>query len=224
MPERQNRKPSRPAGDGTPPSAKGRRTRLRLLEAAKEVFARDGFLDARISDISEAAGMAHGSFYHYFDSKEAIFREVAEMQEAALLTHREANDIDMRELEPYEQIRMANRRYLQWYRQEAQIMGVIEQVSRYDPEVNKVRASRQHAFAERSQAAIERLQQQGLADPAIDAAFAANALGAMVARVAEMWLVQRYDTYRMDHAVDQLTRLWANAVGLGAPSADPPKA
>ena len=47
------------------------------MAAAKEIFERDGFLDARISDIAEQAGLSHGSFYHYFESKEAVFREVA---------------------------------------------------------------------------------------------------------------------------------------------------
>src|SRR5580698_7583907 len=56
--------------DVEPRSAKGRRTRARLLEAAKAVFERDGFLAARISDIAAEAEVSHGSFYHYFDSKE----------------------------------------------------------------------------------------------------------------------------------------------------------
>jgi AcrR family transcriptional regulator len=60
-----------------PRSRKGVETRARLLAAAKEVFEQDGFLDARISDIAERAGLSHGSFYHYFESKEEVFREVA---------------------------------------------------------------------------------------------------------------------------------------------------
>jgi AcrR family transcriptional regulator len=60
-----------------PRSRKGVETRARLVSAAKEVFEQDGFLDARISDIAERAGLSHGSFYHYFDSKEEVFREVA---------------------------------------------------------------------------------------------------------------------------------------------------
>jgi AcrR family transcriptional regulator len=38
------------------------------------VFERDGFLEARVTDISAAAGVAHGSFYTYFGSKTAVFR------------------------------------------------------------------------------------------------------------------------------------------------------
>jgi len=71
-----------PAGEGEaqngPRSRKGVQTRARLLDAAKEIFEENGFLEARISDIAERAGLSHGAFYHYFDSKEQVFREVAE--------------------------------------------------------------------------------------------------------------------------------------------------
>src|SRR6202035_6104610 len=61
----------------TPRSRKGVQTRARLLDAAKQIFEERGFLEARISDIAERAGLSHGAFYHYFDSKEQVFREVA---------------------------------------------------------------------------------------------------------------------------------------------------
>ena len=65
-------------------SRKGADTRARLVQAAKEIFERDGFLEARITDIAQRAGVSHGSYYHYFESKEQLFREVAELQEARL--------------------------------------------------------------------------------------------------------------------------------------------
>jgi hypothetical protein len=117
-----------------------------------------------------------------------------------------------------ERIRDANRRYLERYRDEARIMGVIEQVSRYDAHVNAVRMDRQRHFAERSERAIRRLQADGLADPSVDPAMAADALGAMVARFAELWLVQGYRRYDFDDAVEQLTTLWANALQLREPA------
>src|SRR4051794_4773888 len=70
-----------PTAGAGPRSRKGAQTRVRLVEAAKAVFEETGFLEARISDIAQQAGLSHGSFYHYFDSKEQIFREVAEAQE-----------------------------------------------------------------------------------------------------------------------------------------------
>jgi hypothetical protein len=69
-------------------------------------------------------------------------------------------------------------------------------------------------FVHRAERSIRSLQEQGLADPQLDATFAADALGAMVARFAELMLVQHYRDYDFDVAVEQLTRLWANALGI----------
>jgi AcrR family transcriptional regulator len=195
-----------------PRSAKGARTRARLVEAAKKVFQRDGFLDARIVDIAETAKLAPGSFYHYFESKEQIFREVAQAQEERLTAPAENEPRD--DASPWDRIRRANRRYLERYRDEAPLMGVIEQVSRYDAEVNAARMATMKHFVERAEAAIRRLQRDGLANPKVNAPMAADALGAMVARFAELWLVQGYREYDFDAAVEQLTLLWGSALGL----------
>ena len=198
-----------------PQTRRGAKTRARLVRAAKETFERDGFLDARITDISKRAGVSHGAYYHYFTSKEQLFREVAEIQEERLTApHDDPELAPSHDDSPMERIRKANRRYLLRYREEAPIMGVIEQVSRYDAPVNEVRMARQKQFAERSERAIRRWQQEGIADPGVDAALAADALGAMVGRFAELWLVQGYRAYDFDHVVEQLTRIWANALQL----------
>ena len=198
-----------------PRSRKGAASRARLIHAAKRVFERDGFLNARIVDIAETAGLQHGSFYHYFESKEQIFREVAEAQEERLTAPpRDQRHAATADDSPRERIRKANRRYLERYRDEARIMGVIEQVSRYDEHVNAARMATQRHFAERAEKTIRQLQAEGLADKKVNPTMAADALGAMVARFAELWLVQGYRKYRFDEAVEQLTVLWANALGL----------
>lgn len=200
-----------------PRSRKGAQTRARLLESAKEVFEETGFLEARISDIAEKAGLSHGSFYHYFDSKEQVFREVAEAQEANLTAPPEGEPDDDHEPTERERIRRANRRYLERYRENGRIMGVIEEVSRYDDQVNEARMRRQKHFADRAEKAIRRLQDAGAADPDVDPEIAALALGSMVARAAELWVVERWGEYELDTFADQLTRLWANAIGLQEP-------
>jgi AcrR family transcriptional regulator len=212
---RRTNPPSEPAPG--PRSRKGAETRARLLESAKGVFEEAGFLDARISDIAEGAGLSHGSFYHYFDSKEQIFREVAEAQEELLTAPPDDEGTEVRqdpEVSHVERIRRANRRYLERYRENARIMGVIEEVSRYDSHVNEARMRSQRHFAERAEQSIRRLQEAGVADPDVDPELAAVALGSMVARFAELWLVQDWAAFDFDHAVDQLTRLWAKAIGV----------
>ncbi len=61
-------------GDKTPRTDRGRRTRDRILAAAALEFGERGFHDAAITGITMRAGVALGSFYTYFDSKEALFR------------------------------------------------------------------------------------------------------------------------------------------------------
>jgi AcrR family transcriptional regulator len=50
-----------------------RATRRKLLDAAKRIFAQDGFEAARLEDIAAGAGYTRGAFYAHFKSKEDIF-------------------------------------------------------------------------------------------------------------------------------------------------------
>ena len=59
-----------------PLSKRGLDTRRRLLDAAERVFGELGYPDASIVKITEAAGVAQGTFYLYFDSKQAVFDEL----------------------------------------------------------------------------------------------------------------------------------------------------
>lgn len=195
-------------------SPKGMRTRRRLVAAAKEVFERDGFLEARIVDIAETANLAPGSFYHYFESKEQLFREVAQAQEERLTAPDEDEPPSNPDASPADRILRANHLYFERYRDEAALMGVIEQVSRYDDEVNEARTTTMKHFVERAERSVQRMQSEGLADARLNPSMAADALGAMIARFAELWLVQGYRDYDFDEAVEQLSLLWANALGL----------
>jgi TetR/AcrR family transcriptional regulator, fatty acid metabolism regulator protein len=47
-----------------------------ILDAAVRVFARSGFHGARVGDIAEEAGVAHGLLYHYFSSKDEVLQTV----------------------------------------------------------------------------------------------------------------------------------------------------
>jgi AcrR family transcriptional regulator len=64
------------SASGRPLSQRGLTTRRRLLDAAEQVFGELGYIDASIVKITEAAGVAQGTFYLYFDSKSAIFDEL----------------------------------------------------------------------------------------------------------------------------------------------------
>lgn len=46
--------------------------RAQILDAALEVFARQGFHEARMDDIAQASGLSKGALYLYYKSKDAI--------------------------------------------------------------------------------------------------------------------------------------------------------
>lgn len=59
-----------------PATARGEQTRQKLLAAAEAEFGEKGFHTASVSSITRRAGVAQGTFYIYFSSKEEILREL----------------------------------------------------------------------------------------------------------------------------------------------------
>lgn len=186
-----------------------------MLAAAKEIFEENGFLDARISDIAERAGLSHGSFYHYFESKEEIFREVAAAVEDTLSAPLGSVILDPgSEATPQERIREAIRQHLESYRREARIMGVIEQVSRYDAHVRDARNTHQKQYRNQVEESIRRMQRHGMVDPELDPAIAATVLGSMTTRFPEAWLVEGAIKCSFNDGTEQLARVFINALGF----------
>jgi AcrR family transcriptional regulator len=61
------------AGAKVPRTARGERTLRKILDAARDEFGQRGFSDSSIVSITARAGVALGTFYTYFESKEALF-------------------------------------------------------------------------------------------------------------------------------------------------------
>jgi AcrR family transcriptional regulator len=201
-----------------PTTERGRRMRARLLDAAREVFERDGFLDARVTDISAAAGVAHGSFYTYFGSKTEVFRVLvagtmddlyaslgAGASGGAPTGHTSADAV--------ERIDRANRRFVAMYRQNTALMALFEQATTFDPEVRALRQAARERMVSRVRHSIERLQADGLVAADLDAGYSAHALVAMVNGLVHYWLVLGAD-FDEDRLVTTMTGLWARSLGL----------
>jgi len=153
--------------------------------------------------------VAHGTFYTYFHDKDDIFAAVVR-----------TIDDDFHEPAPrpagetlYEAIHHANCRYYETYAGRGRMMGILEQVATFDDDVRSLRRDVRRRFVERSERAIRRWQDAGLADPTVDPHYAASALGSMVDRSVYLWLVLG-EPHDKDIALDTLSRLWVNALQL----------
>lgn len=200
-----------------PVTERGLRTRTALVTAARTVFERDGYLDARLVDITAEASCSTGTFYTYFASKEEIFAAVLEIAQEDMLhpgMGRLAPDDD-----PIAVVEASNRAYFEAYQRNARLMGLLEQAATVDPDFRELRRLRGQAFIDRNARAIADLQERGLADRELDPQLASRALSGMVSRLGFTMFVLGFDpqstaAVSIDELVATATRLWANALRL----------
>jgi AcrR family transcriptional regulator len=88
-------------------------SQLRILEAAKTVFFRDGFKDANLDEVARRAAVAKGTLYRYFENKAELYvavlaRDGAQFEEKLSRALRP-------DLSPPEQVRRISRFYLRHY-------------------------------------------------------------------------------------------------------------
>jgi AcrR family transcriptional regulator len=77
-----------PASEGKAPrTARGERTLRKILDAALDEFGERGFSEGSIVGITQRARVALGTFYTYFDSKEAVFKALVSDMSARVRDH-----------------------------------------------------------------------------------------------------------------------------------------
>ena len=119
------------ADDKTPRTERGRRTLRKLLDASATEFGEKGFHEASVSSITRRAGVALGTFYTYFDSKDALFRAlVQDMSDNVKSSARSALRDDMSALEIEEAALAA---FLRFAREHKEIYRIIDEAEFVDP-------------------------------------------------------------------------------------------
>jgi len=121
------------SGSKVPKTARGRRTLRQLLDAAAEEFGEKGFHEASISQITQRAGVAIGSFYTYFDSKEEVFTalvrdlssQVRDYVGPRIQGH--GNQLDAE--------RAGQQAFLEFARQHKEIYRIIDEAEFVDPAI-----------------------------------------------------------------------------------------
>ena len=94
-----------------------RETRRQLiLDAAKDVFAKRGFLSATMEEIAEQCELAVGTLYRYFQSKEELY--VSLLCEAMEKFHQGIEAARSRDIPPNEQLRAVWQFFYDFYREQ----------------------------------------------------------------------------------------------------------
>jgi AcrR family transcriptional regulator len=206
---------SAPAAPGAK-TARGLATQAALVRAAQKVFERDGFLDARIADITATARTATGSFYTYFNGKEEIFLAVVEALDEVGLHPPSLEYVAEKHADPADliaDITAHHRAYLETYHRNAKMMRVVEEVTNISDSFRRERTARAQAWIEASRDAIAKLQRERRADRDLDPLTAARALSLMLSRSAYVtFVLEEEGADSIEGLARTLTRLWVNAL------------
>lgn len=118
-----------------PATERGETTRKRLLESAERLFGERGYYNVGISDITREAGVALGTFYQYFEGKEAIFRELVRYLSHELRSHiREATQgLDDRLLVEQKGFQA----FFQFILTHRNLYKIVREAESVDPEVSR---------------------------------------------------------------------------------------
>lgn len=120
------------AQERQPRTERGRKTLRKLLDAAVAEFGDKGYHDGSISGITRRAGVALGSFYTYFESKDEIFRAV--VKDFSGRVRDEARGAMVEGLAPLDMERQTLAAFLRFAREHKEIYRIIDEAEFVDPE------------------------------------------------------------------------------------------
>ena len=130
MPERGISATMTPAAK-TPRTERGRKTLRLLLDAAASEFGEKGFYESSVVSITQRAGVALGSFYTYFDSKDALFQALVHDMSAQV--RNTVGPVIAAASNRLEGERIGLATFLQFVRQHKELYRIIDEAEFVDP-------------------------------------------------------------------------------------------
>lgn len=194
-----------------PVTTKGRKTRAGILNAARKVIAKYGFVAMRVGDVATEAGLSLGAFYRYFENKDDMFSHlIADIHEELFLASR-AVDHDLA-TDPRAALREANYGYLKHYYENRDIMRALFEAVTVDKHYREIwwRMRERHVarFVHALRGTYELTQVEGLPVRVL-----AQAMVSMTEQSAYCWYAQEElnsATVVLDVAAETVTTIWFN--------------
>jgi AcrR family transcriptional regulator len=198
-----------------PRTARGERTRARLLDAARVAFARTMWARARVEDVCREAGVGHGTFYAYFPNRAAVLEALVRRHATALYGLVEApwTSGDVRA-----DVRAVIGGFTQLARDDADIRALWAAAAVSEPALADLEREVRVQFVRRIAANLAAAVEAGVARPELDFEVAATALGLMVEQTAVLGGPLGGPLVGPERLADALTDLWVHAVYREGPA------
>ena len=200
------------------PTPKSRRRREELLVAAQKTFERLGYFETRASDIAKAAGVALGTFYSYFDSKDHVLRELIDVLAEDLSTASAVGIVGQKT--PLATMQVTIRAFIYAYRDRAALIAVLEQATASNDEFLHIRLQIRQRFGAQLETELRRQLASHPSSPKkggkparrLDPKIGAYALGGMVEDFARGCYILGV-LVDEDLAIDTLALIWIRSIG-----------
>lgn len=164
-----------------------------ILQAAADLFGKVGFIDARMADIAEAAGVSVGTLYNYFGSKDAVVQALHdhEMDELGAALARVADTPD-----PCERLRLVIEATFGFVQERGALMAMAVQSGLLDKEVAAKHGRGEHDEVQRAlfelyQGALSEAVRTGKVRRDLDPVRMSVALDGMVSALIFDWIRSR---------------------------------
>ena len=188
--------------------------RTAILDAATVVFAKRGFFGAQVADIARGAGIAAGTVYLYFKSKDEILTSLFDrtMREAIAEGRAALADLD----DPIERLRRIAHMHLARMGRDRNLAIVFQvelrQTSKF---MERFSTTGLRDYLAVIQQTIEEGQARGVFRKAINARTAAKVFFGALDEMATNWILSRR-RYALDGQADEIVDILVG--GLGAPA------
>ncbi len=186
-----------------PTTPKGLRTRAHLVDSGRKVFARDGYVSARMSDVAQEAAISMGGVYRYFANKEDLFAQVIADVHEELFEASSVHEHDFAS-EPYESLVEANLGYLKRYNEQRDVMRAFIQAAHVEDRFRDFWWRMRNRHVERFVRALAEVH--GITEVnGVDAALVAESVACMVEQSAYVWYAQ-HDLHGSEVDLDEAAR------------------
>lgn len=192
-----------------PVTPKGRKTRANILDAARRVIARHGYVAMRVGDVAAEAGLSLGAFYRYFENKDDMFSHlIADIHEELFAASR-ATRSDLKTA-PLAALRESNFGYLKHYYQHRDIMRALFEAVTVDKHYRSIWWQMRERHVARFVHALQQIH--GITEVnGIPTKTLAEAMASMTEQSAYCWFAQEElneTAVPLDVAADAVTRIW----------------
>ena len=200
-----------------PVQDRGRRTREKVLKAARTILVRRGYQAARVEEITKLARVGYGTFYKYFQNKQDVLDAVMEEVYIQLNEASFPKQVDAWHLE--DQIRTGIYNYLKVYYKNRGVLLALQPASLMSPRIRKFIGEMRERDIQWMVQELKGLSVQGWNLKGNPEVFSLAMLHT-VDSVAQDWITRR-EHLKLEDVAETLCDIWFRAILPSRPAVSP---